>query len=452
MHLGLGAFHRAHQAHYTEDANPLAGSDWQIEAVAMRNPALAQALAAQNYRFTLVEQASNAPRTHTIDVIKKAYVLPHDPMRVVRRMADPDVHIVTLTVTEKGYGADLNARSLDRSDPKIQHDTAEPSGVPQSLPGLLAAGLDARRTAGGSGMSLLSCDNLPDNGGLLRRLVTEMARSWSTDLARWVETTCCFPSCTVDRITPAPDTALLEATGDPVAVATEPFRQWVIEDNFAGPRPDWEHAGALFVPDVAPFEMMKLRMLNGAHSLLAYLGCLADIPAIRDTMSNSGLRALAIRHMNGVARTLPELPGISTDEYAQDLIDRFANKAIDHRCLQIAMDGSQKMPQRILNPASDLIAMGADFDTCALAFAAWVRFAEGKSDGGAVLDMNDPKRDEIKAALAQAAPNPGAKIAAVFDAAQLVSPGPEFEGRAADFLNQLDKSGAVGTVAARVGT
>lgn len=417
LHLGLGAFHRAHQAAYTQDAIAAAGGDWGIEAVSMRNPHLAEVLNAQNGRYTLIERHADGPKPIDMTVIRSAMALPGNQAAVAARMADADIRILTITVTEKGYGADIGNRNLNHADTSVAKDLAG-STSPSSLPGLICSGLAQRRAAGHGGLTLMSCDNLPDNGHLLRAVVLEMARAIDPDLADWIEEACRFPNSMVDRITPAAsiETFALaeEAYGepDPAAIETEPFRQWVIEDSFAGPRPNWEAAGALIVPDVAPFETMKLRLLNGAHSLIAYLGALNDLPAVRDVMAEDALRAIVRSHMTAVSATLPDLPGFDASDYADALIARFENRSIDHRCLQIAADGSQKLPQRIFAPAKELLASGGDISTCALAIAAWIRFAEGRSNGGQALELNDPLADNIRTAL-QDANSAAAKVQAI---------------------------------------
>lgn len=414
LHLGLGAFHRAHQAVYTQEAMAASGGDWGIEAVSMRNADLAAQLNAQGGRYTLIERRPEGPHLQEITAIRRAHALPGNAEAVAARIADPAIHIVTLTVTEKGYGADIGARALDRDNPQIAHDLAAPGEPPRSVVGLLCHGLARRRAAGLAGMTVMSCDNLPENGHLLRATTLEFAGSTDPALARWIEAECAFPCAMVDRITPrATEETVALAGGDGAAVETEPFRQWVIEDSFAGPRPDWAAAGAQIVPDVAPFEAMKLRMLNGAHSLIAYLGALAGLPAVRDVMADESLRRAARRHMRLAGETLEPAESLDPEAYADALITRFSNPAIDHRCIQIAMDGSQKLPQRIFAPVRAQLAAGRDIDSFALALAAWIKFAEGRDEQRDTLEFNDPLAEPIRVALAAAGPSPAARVAAI---------------------------------------
>lgn len=404
LHFGLGAFHRAHQAAFTQDAG-----GWQIESVSMRKPALSDALNASRGHWHLVERAPEGPRVSAMTVIDRAHCLATDPAGTVARMADPEVQVVTATVTEKGYGFLPTTRRLDPDHPSIAPDLAAPA-APLGLVGALVEGLRLRRAAGLPGLTVISCDNLTGNGHLLAGLVDNFARLRDPALAGWIAAACTFPDSMVDRITPASTdatfAAVREATGqtDLLAVETEPFRQWVIQDNFAGPRPTWEKAGALIVADVAPYEVMKLRMLNGSHSLIAYLGAIAGLEAVRDVMAQVSLRALVRAHMQTAAATLPPIPGFDSAAYAADLIRRFENPAIRHLCLQIAADGSQKLPPRILAPAADALANRQDATVFALAIAAWARFLQGRSDSGGTLTPSDPLAETLSAAANSVSP------------------------------------------------
>ena len=404
VHLGLGAFFRAHQAAYTQAANMAAAGEWQIEPVAMRNPVQATRLNAQNGRYAVIERHPEGPRAIPITCLGPAWSLPDAPERVIARLADPDVHVVTITVTEKGYGLSPDTGGLDPRHPAVAHDLIHHT-QPTGLIGTLVAGLAARRAAGGSGLTLISCDNLPSNGTVLSRLLQEFATRMDPELAAWIATACTCPETMVDRITPAATAATAtlaeELTGvaDPMAIETEPFRQWVIQDRFAGPVPDWRAAGAQVVPDVAPYETMKLRMLNGAHSLIAYLGTVGDLPAVRDVMATPPMARLVRQHMDAAAATLDRAHGLDTAGYADALIARFENPAIDHRCVQIAMDGSQKLPQRLFSGAADRLAQGQSVDTFACATALWLRHIEGRSDRGDVLALQDPLAADLQQAV-----------------------------------------------------
>lgn len=440
LHFGLGAFHRAHQAAFTQDAG-----GWQIEAVSMRNPALSDALNAAGGRWHLVERVPEGPRVLPMTVIVRAHCLATDPAGTLARMADPEVQVVTATVTEKGYGFHPATRKLDVDHPSIAPDLKDPT-APTGLVGALAEGLRLRRAAGLSGLTIISCDNLTGNGHLLARLVGDFARLRDPALADWIAATCTFPDSMVDRITPASSdatfAAVRAATGldDPLAVETEPFRQWVIEDRFAGPRPAWEKAGALLVADVAPYEVMKLRMLNGSHSLIAYLGAVAGLEAVRDVMAVPAFRTLVQRHMLAAADTLPAIPGFDPASYAADLLRRFENPAIRHLCLQIATDGSQKLPPRILAPAAEALSQGKTANAFALVTAVWIRFLQGRADTGGPIAPKDPLADALMLAA-------GSDVAAVAKVLGLLDRLPfsseDWCSRVSGHLDALRKMGAV---------
>lgn len=443
LHLGLGAFHRAHQAPFTQDANAAAETDWQIEAVSMRNPAPARALNAQGGRYGLILRHPEGPELTAVNVTTRAWSLPDDPAAVIARLAAPEVALVTLTVTEKGYGC-TRAGVPNWDDPVNVQDLAHPD-TPQGVLGLLLAGLRARRAAGLAGLTLISCDNLPANGAMLRAAVTAFAARRDPALADWIAQTCAFPSSMVDRITPAatPETAALAlrlgGAPDALAIETEPFRDWVIEDHFAGPRPAWEAAGARLMPDVAPFEAMKLRLLNGAHTLIALLGALAGLAAVRDVVADPDLARAARVLMAQSAQTLPV--GLDPGGYAQRLMQRFANPAIDHRCLQIATDTSQKLPPRILAPARELIAAGLPYEAHVLAIAAWMVFIT-RTD-----PLNDPLAPALRAALA--ASDPLSELARIDGMALLAVPG--LQRAVTDARQRLEAQGAIATARALTG-
>ena len=308
---------------------------------------------------------------------------------------------MTLTVTEKGYGIDRETGTPDPDHPAVAADLAAPDR-PEGVLGLLCLALKKRRDAGEAPFTTLSCDNLPGNGALLKSGVVGFARQTAPDLAEWIDREVAFPSSMVDRITPAPspetcaEAERLTGCVDEAAVETEPFLQWVIEDDFPQSRPDWD---AVFVGDVAPYERMKLTMLNGAHSMLAYAGYLAGHKYVRDVMKDAPLAALIRRHLGAAARELPPLEGVDTGDYAAALETRFANPAIAHETYQIAMDGTEKLPQRIFAPAVRAVQAGRDIRPFAFATAAWMRYALGSGDDGVAYALRDPREDEIARAL-----------------------------------------------------
>jgi len=297
---------------------------------------------------------------------------------------------------------------LDETHPDIVHDLTDPD-TPRSAVGFLASALERRMRADLPPFTVLSCDNLPNNGDTARDIVQRFADLTDPALSRWIDDHAAFPNTMVDRIVPATtdeDRAAVEAAlgcRDAWPVVTEPFRQWVIEDDFCDGRPDWGVVGAQLVEDVAPFELMKLRLLNGAHSSLAYLGYLAGYETVSDAMADPNMAAFVRRLMDDeVTPTLPVPPGTDLTAYKDALIERFHNPALKHRTWQIAMDGSQKLPQRLLGTARDRLAAGQSIDCLALGIAAWMRYVTGIDEQGNAIDVRDPLADELRA-LADAA-------------------------------------------------
>ncbi|SDX87111.1 mannitol dehydrogenase family protein [Citreimonas salinaria] len=405
LHIGLGAFHRAHQAAYTDAALAVQGGDWRIVAVSLRSTATVDALNAQDGLFTLIERGADGDRARVIGSIADAVAAARETEAVSARIARPEIRIVSLTVTEKAYGIDRAALDIDPDHPAVAADLARPD-APQGVIGLLVDGLRRRRDAGLEPPAILCCDNLPDNGALLRAGVLGFARHVDPALADWIDDNVVFPSSMVDRITPAATEETVQLahrlTGyeDAAAIETEPFSQWVIEDRFPLGRPAWEAGGAIFVEDVQPYERMKLRMLNGAHSLIAYAGFLAGHAFVRDAMADRALASLVDRHMRAAARTVGALEGIDLDAYRQALVVRFANPAIAHQTHQIAMDGTEKLPLRILAPAQEALASGDDPAPYAFAVAAWMRYVLGRDERGDPYDLRDPRSGVLTRAIA----------------------------------------------------
>jgi len=403
VHIGVGAFHRAHQAAMTDAALGAEGGDWRIRGISLRSTAIADALNPQNGLYTLIERGAEGMKTRVIAAI--ADVIAGDPAATLKALCDPAVRIVTLTVTEKGYGIDRANGGPDWSHPAVAADRKTPD-TPLGVLGLLAAALGARRAAGTAPFTVLCCDNLPENGKLLKAGVVGFAREIDPALADHIAAEVAFPSSMVDRITPAAGDATFAdakaATGctDLAAVETEPFSQWVIEDDFPQGRPAWEAGGAIFVADVAPYEHMKLTMLNGSHSMLAYTGFLSGRAYVRNVMADADLAGLVRRHLQAAASVLPQLPGFDLSAYADALEARFRNPAIAHATFQIAMDGTEKLPQRIFVPAKAALGTGKPVRPFAFATAAWMRYALGMTDDGDAYELRDPREEEIKKSLA----------------------------------------------------
>ncbi len=410
VHLGFGAFHRAHQAVYADILAQEHGSDWgYCEINLIGGEQQIADLKQQDMLYSVAEMSTDAWQCRVVGVVKQALHAQVDGLEAVFcALAQPEVAIVSMTITEKGYCHSPATGQLQLEHPLIVQDLANPQR-PQSAVGVIVEALAQRKAAGLPAFSVMSCDNMPENGHVTRNVITSYAKALDPALAAWIEAHVTFPSTMVDRIVPAvtPDTLaqVAQQTGvpDPAAVACEPFRQWVIEDNFVAGRPAWEKAGAELVGDVLPFEEMKLRMLNGSHSFLAYLGYLAGYQHISDCMQDEHY-ANAARHLM-LAEQAPTLntPGTDLEKYADSLLARYRNTALKHRTWQIAMDGTQKLPQRMLDSVRWHLANGSDFDCLALGVAGWMRYVGGKDEQGQPIDISDPLREEIAQRVADSA-------------------------------------------------
>jgi fructuronate reductase len=460
VHLGLGAFHRAHQAVYTEQAIAAAGGDWGIVGVAPRSAAVLTALREQDALFSVTTLAAGASSTRVVGVLSGLRHAAADPDAVVRLLADPAVRVVTLTVTEKGYRLDpATGRLLIDDAVRADLDTDRP---PATIPGLLVRGLLARCRADAGPIALVSCDNLPANGRRLRSMVDQALRRLDQSSARsvldWTARQVSFPGTMVDRIVPAstPQTRSTAAAAlgvrDLAAVSAEPYSQWVVEDDFPGGRPAWERAGAVLTADARPWERLKLRTLNGVHSAIAYLGAVAGRETIADALEMPGLREVLRRFVaEDVAPSLRPPPGVTVVRYGESVLERFANPAIEHRTVQVAMDGSQKLPQRVLHTVLDRRAGGGVPRWGTLVIAGWMRFVQGSTDEQRPLPLDDPLAGEIRARLAEAPQTPEGVVDALLGLravfpAELADDG-TVRALLVEWLTALGKHGVAATLA-----
>jgi fructuronate reductase len=416
LHLGLGAFHRAHQAVYTDAAMAAGGGDWGIIGASLRHPDVRDSLRAQENLYSVVEKSEAGSRYQVVGAVRDVVFAGDDRARLPALVADPRIRIVSLTVTEKGYCHDPASGELNWSHPEIEHDLGNP-GLPRSTVGILTAGLQQRYRAGAAPITLLSCDNLPHNGRTLRGLVLAFAERLDPAAARWIEREVTFPCTMVDRIVPSATADLIAETAaalgvhDAAPVQCEPFTQWVVEDAFAAGRPAWHEAGAEFVVDVAPYEEMKLRLLNGSHSMLAYLGYLGGYEYIWQVMRNPDYVAVVRDMMREEAAATLTLAGrYDLAGYQAKLIERFSNPALPHRCYQIAMDGSQKLPQRLLATARSNLAEGRPIRRLALAVAGWMRYVMGTDESGRAIVVQDPLAKDLARRIEQAHGQPGTVV------------------------------------------
>ena len=418
-HIGVGAFHRCHQAEFTDDMLEARFDRWGVVGINLRPPVLADSLGRQHGLYTRVLRSGDTREARVIGCLVATVDAQASPDPALAVLTDPGIEVATITVTEKGYCHRPATGALDPGHPDIRHDLAHPE-APRSLPGLVARALDLRRRSHGRPITLVSCDNIPGNGAILAGVVAALADR-RPGLRAWIEHNAAFPSTMVDRIVPATTAADLAALErdcgyrDGAAVGGEPFRQWVIETRFAGHTPPWDLAGASFVADVTPFEQLKMRVLNAAQSTLAYLGVLAGHAHTCD--------AVADRRLEGFVRamlteesipTLGPVPGTDPRAYLDASLARLHNRAIRHRCHQIATDGSQKLPQRLIKPAAERLAGGASIDRLAIAVASWMAYlvrASGRF--GRQWPAEDPEAGRVAAIADRAGDDPAALVAGI---------------------------------------
>jgi len=452
VHIGIGAFHRAHQAVYTDAALGAHGGNWRIAGVSLRGDAVAEQLNPQDGLYALNVRSAERSTYRVIGAIDRAVAARRNPRAVLDALGAPGTKIVSTTVTEKGYCHDPATGTLNAAHPEIRTELAHPES-PATVLGFLAAALRERRVRGAAPFTVLCCDNLPHNGAVLRGLVMQFAELLDTELGAWIGRHVAFPSTMVDRITPPTTAADLAGAArdlgveDRGLVVTEPFSQWVIEDRFGTDRPRWEDAGAELVADVAPYEIAKLRLLNGSHSALAYLGYLAGYAHVHEAMADDALAGYVERLMRDeIAPTVAAPPGFDLVRYQRDLLARFGNPALSHRTWQIAMDGSQKLPPRLLGTARDRLAAAQPIDGLALAVAAWMRYVSGVDERGASIDVRDPLATKLAALAKPLLGEPRELARALLGVTEIFGPDlrerGEFTTAVADAVTELARHGA----------
>jgi len=400
VHLGVGSFHKAHQAYYTDKVLEKFGGDWRIIGVSLRSKKAQNELRPQNGLYTLLIKGQMGTTSRLIGSISDVLSVSKDSKPAIKAMVDTNIKIVSLTVTEKAYGLDLLNLGCNANHPEVAYDLKN-FHAPRGVLGILTKALEIRKSRKIPPFTVLCCDNLPNNGKLLRSAVIDFSHHVDIKLSQWIEDEVSFPSTMVDRITPSPTQNTYQEVKqvinleDFAAVETEEFSQWIIEDNFPLGRPDWDCAGAIFTNNVSSFEKMKLRMLNGAHSMLAYVGFHCGHRYVRDVMNDKMLSNLVNRHLQIAAQTLKPIRGIDYNNYAKSLIARFSNPEIAHETFQIAMDGSEKMQQRIFYPLNDAINLNLNLRPFAFAIAAWLRHISQSYHDCEPYELRDPIADQL---------------------------------------------------------
>ncbi|HEY8597999.1 MAG TPA: mannitol dehydrogenase family protein [Thermomicrobiales bacterium] len=404
VHLGVGSFHRAHQAVYLDDLARRGVMEWGECGVGLRRPDMHDALAPQDNLYTVIERGADGDSAHVIGAMQRYLHAPQDPAAVLDTLADPRTRVVTLTITMPSYDIDPVTGDFQADTPEVQADLDRADGAaPVSVFGYLCDALARRRDAGIAPFTILSCDNMQDNGGATRTAVVSYAQRCDEGLADWIAEHVAFPSSMVDRITPetTPEHRALLAEQFGIAdrwpVVTEPFRQWIIEDTFSNGRPPLEQVGVQFVADVGPYMTMKTRLLNASHCALGYLGILAGYGRTDEAMGDPLIREFIARVMDEeVTPLLPDVPGIELDAYKRTLLERFANPQIGDNLSRLAARGSTKMPTFVLPSIKEAIEAGRPHTLLDLAVAAWFRYLQGVDDDGKAIEVVDPLADRLQ--------------------------------------------------------
>jgi mannitol 2-dehydrogenase len=399
VHIGVGGFHRAHQASYLDDLlrrGDAAG--WSLCGVALlrHDERIFDAMRGQDCLYTLVRRSRKADSARVIGSMMEILFAPENPEAVIEKMASPDCHIVSLTITEGGYYFNQGTGRFDEGHPDIVHDLSDPAH-PVGAFGYLAEALSRRKKRGMKPFTLQSCDNIQSNGDVLKKMFLEFSRLRDPELASWLAARGAFPNSMVDGIVPATTDALRDLVRDRWGiedawpVVTETWRQWVIEDRFCDGRPEWEKVGAQMTADVLPYEKMKIRLLNAGHQALGYIGVLCGHHFVHETMEDEGIRRLVRELMDkDVTPILSPVPGVDLDAYKDSLIERFGNPAIGDQLARIVQEGSARIPKFVLPSIVDQLSRGGSITRLSFTVAAWFRYLTGLDDEGRALPMSEP--------------------------------------------------------------
>ena len=421
VHVGVGGFHRAHQEVYLDRLLARGGPrEWAVRGVGLLpgDADVVADLADQDHLYSVTQLHPDGRReTSVVGSLLHHHLAPDDPEAVLGAMADPSTRVVTLTVTEGGYGVDASGR-LDPDTPGVADDLTGRE-APRTVFGVVVEALARRRAAGTRPFTVVSCDNLPGNGQVARSAFTGYARLRDHGLAGWVEREVAFPSSMVDRITPATSeedaAAVDEALGvhDARPVVTEPFTQWVLEDHFCAGRPPLEEVGVQVVADVEPYELMKLRLLNASHQVVSYLASLAGLVHVHEAFADPAFRGLVQRYLEREATpTLPEVPGVDLADYRATLLERFANSHVRDALARNCTDGSDRIPAFLLPVVRDRLRADGEVAVAALAVAGWARYLEGVDEAGRTIEVADRRRDRLVALAARSDEEPLAVLRA----------------------------------------
>nr|CEP25280.1 putative mannitol dehydrogenase [Torulaspora microellipsoides] len=416
VHLGVGGFHRSHLALYMNRLMQNHGTkDWSICGVGLMkfDAPMRDALQSQDCLYTLMERGIEKTTTQVIGSITSYMYAPENPRAVIEKMAHPDTRIVSLTVTESGYYHSEATSSLQTDDPAIINDLKD-SKHPSTIYGYLYEALSIRHKKGSRPFTIMSCDNMPENGNTLKSMLIAFAKEKDTKLADWIEKNVAAPNAMVDRVTPktteSDRTYLADVLGvkDKCPVVCEPFIQWVLEDNFTDGRPEWEKVGVQVVSNVGPYELMKLRLLNGAHSEMGYLGYLAGYQYIHEVVTDPIInKYIRVMNREEVIPLLPKIEGVDFNEYSLSVLERFSNPAIKDQVARICLMGSGKMPKYVLPSISEQLAKpNGKYDLLTLGVAGWFRYLTGIDMNGEEFEIEDVMAPTLIAAARKGGRNP----------------------------------------------
>ncbi|MEG3895169.1 MULTISPECIES: mannitol dehydrogenase family protein [unclassified Microcoleus] len=455
VHIGVGGFHRSHQALYLDNYfHQHPSSDWGICGVGLLDydydRRMRDALLSQDCLYTLVERSQEGDRARIIGSIARYLFAPDNRQAVIEALADPKCRIVTLTITESGYYYIEGSGEFDVNHPTIQHDLQHPD-QPIGTYGYLTVALAQRRERGLAPFTVLSCDNLLGNGDMVRKMLTTFAQMRDRELAAWIDQNVAFPNCMVDRITPLTTPQDIKMVADQFGIddafpgVAEPYLQWVIEDSFCAGRPNWETVGVQMTDDVHPYEMMKIRLLNASHMLIGYLGSLAGYTYVCEVMADPLFVQAVANLMDEVTPTLQPVPGIDLEDYKKTLIERFSNPKIRDQLPRLCLSGSAKIPKFVLGSLRDKLQLGGAIDYLSLTVAAWCRYLSSHDPQGQPIAIDDPLADILtqKARLGKTDPTP---LLSIFEIFGDLGESPRFVETVADKLSSLDEFGAKETL------
>ena len=455
MHVGVGGFHRAHQALYTDDLlRQGEDSTWGYCGVGLlkHDARIRDVMLSQDCLYTLVERSLEGDQARIIGSIVKFLFAPDDPQKVIEQMASPQTRIVSLTITEGGYYIDQSTGDLDEKHPDIQYDLAHPH-EPRCSFGYLLEALDRRRLRGLPPFTLMSCDNIQSNGEVAKKMLTAFAELRDPVFRNWLTENCPFPNSMVDRITPATTdehrALVKEKFGieDGWPVMTESFKQWVIEDHFINGRPAWELVGAQMTTDVLPYEKMKLRLLNASHQALCYIGMLLGYQLVHETMQDQDIKKLVEKMMDDeVTPLLSVVPGVDLTEYKKTLIERFANTAIRDQLSRIGIYGSSGIPKFVLPSIEEQLRRGGPIKQLSFTVASWFRFLTGLDESGKEMPMLDPMAQTLRERAKAAGRDAGQLLAMREVFSEELATAPAFVKQVTDTLQSFYKEGARATL------